>query len=506
MGGGRCRIVLRHIVPNTIGTVVVNATFQVADAILLVAALSFLGLGIPPPAANWGGMLSNGLNYIYSGYWWLIYPPGIAIVLTVVGVQLHRRRAARRVRGPAAGAGERAASRAGARGRATCRSTSRCAAPRCTPSTACRFDVAPGETLGLVGESGCGKTTTGARPAAAAAARRARSSAAAIAPRRAATSPRSRSASCARCAGREVGDRLPGPDDLAQPDHDDRRPGRRAAADPPRRLGRAARERAARAARAGRAAGRRATARPATRTSSRAACASGSCIATALACDPSAADRRRADDRARRDDRRTRSSSCSSDLKRELGMARAPDHPRPRRRRRAGRPRARDVRRQARRGGARPTRSSTRRGTATPRRCCARSRGSTTSRERSRSYSIPGPPPDLVAPPQRLPLRGALRASPPTSAGRQEPPLVGERGHALRLLPPGRDRGSEAVTRARSLELRGRRQGVPGHRRRAAAPGRARCTRSPACRSTCPPGRRSGWSASRAAARRRSAG
>jgi len=84
MGGGSPRIVLRHIVPNTIGTVVVNATFQIADAILLVAALSFLGLGIPPPAANWGGMLSNGLNYTYSGYWWLVYPPGVAIVLTVV--------------------------------------------------------------------------------------------------------------------------------------------------------------------------------------------------------------------------------------------------------------------------------------------------------------------------------------------------------------------------------------------------------------------------------------
>ena len=84
MGGGSVRIVLRHIVPNTIGTVAVNATFQIADAILLVAALSFLGLGIPPPAANWGGMLSNGLNYTYSGYWWLVYPPGIAIVLTVV--------------------------------------------------------------------------------------------------------------------------------------------------------------------------------------------------------------------------------------------------------------------------------------------------------------------------------------------------------------------------------------------------------------------------------------
>lgn len=84
MGGGPWRAVFRHIAPNAIGTVVVNATFQVADAILLVAALSFLGLGIPPPAANWGDMLSNGINYTYDGYWWLIYPPGVAIVLIVV--------------------------------------------------------------------------------------------------------------------------------------------------------------------------------------------------------------------------------------------------------------------------------------------------------------------------------------------------------------------------------------------------------------------------------------
>jgi peptide/nickel transport system permease protein len=64
--------------------VVVNATFQVADAILILAALSFLGLGIPPPAANWGDMLSSGISYTYAGYWWLIYPPGLAIVLVVI--------------------------------------------------------------------------------------------------------------------------------------------------------------------------------------------------------------------------------------------------------------------------------------------------------------------------------------------------------------------------------------------------------------------------------------
>lgn len=77
-------IIVRHIVPNVVGTIVVAATFSVADAILLLAALSYLGLGPPPPAANWGGMLSDGLNYVYDGYWWLVYPAGLAIVLTVV--------------------------------------------------------------------------------------------------------------------------------------------------------------------------------------------------------------------------------------------------------------------------------------------------------------------------------------------------------------------------------------------------------------------------------------
>jgi peptide/nickel transport system permease protein len=84
VGAPSWRIVLRHIVPNVIGTIVVATTFSVADSILLLAVLSYLGLGPPPPAVNWGGMLSNGLNYVYDGYWWLIYPAGIAIVLTVV--------------------------------------------------------------------------------------------------------------------------------------------------------------------------------------------------------------------------------------------------------------------------------------------------------------------------------------------------------------------------------------------------------------------------------------
>lgn len=81
-------IVLRHLVRNVIGIVAVQVTFEVANAILLFSALSFLGLGPPPPAANWGGMLTDGLDYVFSGYWWLIYPAGLCIVITVVAFNM----------------------------------------------------------------------------------------------------------------------------------------------------------------------------------------------------------------------------------------------------------------------------------------------------------------------------------------------------------------------------------------------------------------------------------
>jgi len=83
-GGTQGRIVVRHIVPNAIGTIMVNTSFLIADAILALAALSYLGLGLPDTVPTWGGMLSNGTNVIFDGYWWQLYPAGVAIVLTVV--------------------------------------------------------------------------------------------------------------------------------------------------------------------------------------------------------------------------------------------------------------------------------------------------------------------------------------------------------------------------------------------------------------------------------------
>ncbi len=84
MGGRSSRVIARHVIPNTFGTIVVNATFQVADAILVLAVLTYLGFALPPPAVTWGGMLSNGTNFLFDGYWWEVYPVGILIVLTVV--------------------------------------------------------------------------------------------------------------------------------------------------------------------------------------------------------------------------------------------------------------------------------------------------------------------------------------------------------------------------------------------------------------------------------------
>jgi peptide/nickel transport system permease protein len=88
MGGRGPRIIARHLIPNAFHTIVVSATFGVADAIILLATLSFLGFGLPPPAATWGGMLSQGITYLLDGYWWEVYPAGCAIMLTVVAVNL----------------------------------------------------------------------------------------------------------------------------------------------------------------------------------------------------------------------------------------------------------------------------------------------------------------------------------------------------------------------------------------------------------------------------------
>jgi peptide/nickel transport system permease protein len=88
IGGRSRRAVIRHILPNAIGTIIVQGTFAVADSIIILASLGFLGLGVQAPSTDWGSMLSGGLQYLQAStsYWWLIYPAGIAIILTCIAV------------------------------------------------------------------------------------------------------------------------------------------------------------------------------------------------------------------------------------------------------------------------------------------------------------------------------------------------------------------------------------------------------------------------------------
>ncbi|MFF5213251.1 ABC transporter permease [Streptosporangium sp. NPDC000396] len=88
MGASRRRIILTHLIPNALGVIIVNITFQVADAVLVVAALGFLGFGLTYPTADWGSQLASGVTYISADYWWLIYPVGGCIILTVLALNL----------------------------------------------------------------------------------------------------------------------------------------------------------------------------------------------------------------------------------------------------------------------------------------------------------------------------------------------------------------------------------------------------------------------------------
>jgi len=87
-GASRRRLIARHLIPNALGVMIVNVTFNVADAILLVAALGFLGFGLHYPTQDWGDMLSNGISYMQDGYWWLVYPVGACIVIVVMACNL----------------------------------------------------------------------------------------------------------------------------------------------------------------------------------------------------------------------------------------------------------------------------------------------------------------------------------------------------------------------------------------------------------------------------------
>ena len=84
MGAGGPRVILRHIAPNAMGTIIVNVSFQVANAILILATLSWLGLGVQFPSVDIGDMIATALQTISLGYWWQILAPCAEIILMIV--------------------------------------------------------------------------------------------------------------------------------------------------------------------------------------------------------------------------------------------------------------------------------------------------------------------------------------------------------------------------------------------------------------------------------------
>lgn len=85
-GATPARIIVRHILPNTVGPILVNATLAIAAAIVTESTLSFLGFGVQPPATSWGLMLSDSHGYVGTSKAYLIYFPGLALLLVVLAV------------------------------------------------------------------------------------------------------------------------------------------------------------------------------------------------------------------------------------------------------------------------------------------------------------------------------------------------------------------------------------------------------------------------------------
>ncbi|HEV7717456.1 MAG TPA: ABC transporter permease [Arsenicitalea sp.] len=87
LGASTPRILIRHLLPNIMSSVIVISSLLVAKMILFESSLSFLGLGVPPDIPTWGAMISDGRDYIANG-WWVAAMPGIAIFITVVSINL----------------------------------------------------------------------------------------------------------------------------------------------------------------------------------------------------------------------------------------------------------------------------------------------------------------------------------------------------------------------------------------------------------------------------------
>ncbi|KOO48927.1 ABC transporter permease [Viridibacillus arvi] len=83
LGTSHVKIIMRHLLPNTMGIIIINLTFTIPTAIFAEAFLSFLGLGVQAPFASWGTMANDSLGVILSGHWWRLFFPGFMIALTM---------------------------------------------------------------------------------------------------------------------------------------------------------------------------------------------------------------------------------------------------------------------------------------------------------------------------------------------------------------------------------------------------------------------------------------
>lgn len=88
LGFGRGRIMFRHILPNTLSPILVISTVQIANAIILEAALSFLGLGMPVTRPSPGSLIRSGFEYIFSGSWWITIIPAIVLIVLIFTINL----------------------------------------------------------------------------------------------------------------------------------------------------------------------------------------------------------------------------------------------------------------------------------------------------------------------------------------------------------------------------------------------------------------------------------
>ena len=88
LGVSKVRIMLRHLLPNTLSPILVIVTIQIANAIVAEAALSFLGLGMPPNQPSLGALISSGFNYLFAGAWWIAVFPSVTLILMIFVMNL----------------------------------------------------------------------------------------------------------------------------------------------------------------------------------------------------------------------------------------------------------------------------------------------------------------------------------------------------------------------------------------------------------------------------------